>query len=43
MELTPQTNEILTVEPSGRRSFVLALFGLSARDRARRRFEGEPE
>ncbi len=30
MELTPRTNEVLTVEPSGRRSFVLALFGLSA-------------
>jgi menaquinol-cytochrome c reductase iron-sulfur subunit len=29
MELTPQTNGGLKVEPTGRRSFLLALFGLS--------------
>ena len=30
MELTPQTNDGLTVEPSGRRSFLGALFAMSA-------------
>src|SRR5580658_8121771 len=30
MELTPQTNDGLKVEPSGRRSFVGALFAMSA-------------
>jgi menaquinol-cytochrome c reductase iron-sulfur subunit len=30
MEPTPQTNDVPRVEPWGRRSFVLALFGLSA-------------
>ena len=29
MQLTPQKNEVLKVDTSGRRSFVLALFGLS--------------
>ena len=29
MEVTPQTNEELKVKPPGRRSFLLALFGLS--------------